>query len=115
MKIDIRFIGLESSGFIRVHALRRIQFRLSRFGHDLISVVLRLSDINGPKGGIDKRCRITVQGPRIGILTLDELSGDAYSAVDMVIERTADTIVRELERVRSIQSRQAHQPHAQEA
>jgi putative sigma-54 modulation protein len=105
MKIDIRFCSLESSAAIREHALRRIQFRLSRFGHDLHAVVVRISDINGPKGGVDKQCRITVRGPIWDTLTLDELSRDVYAAVDLAIERTAHTVAREIERARSLRAR----------
>ena len=101
MKIEIRFRGLESSDSLRDYAVRRIYFHLGRFGHEITKVFVRIADINGPKGGVDKRCQITVQGPRVGLSTLDELSGDAYSAVDLAVERTARAVGRGLERARA--------------
>jgi ribosome-associated translation inhibitor RaiA len=101
MKTEVRFHGLEPSASLRDHAERRIRTQLGRFGRELVTVVVRVGDINGPKGGLDKRCRISVRGPRIGSATIEEFSGDTYSAVDRAVERVSDSISRMLERVRS--------------
>jgi putative sigma-54 modulation protein len=101
MKIDVRFRGLESSDALRDHIARRIHFHLSRFGSKVTAVLVRISDVNGPKGGVDKRCQVTVRGPRLGLATLDEMSGDAYAAVDIAVERIGRSIGRELDRARS--------------
>ena len=100
MKTEVRFHGLEPSESLREHAARRIHFHLSRFGHDLTAVVVRIGDVNGPKGGLDKRCRITVRGPRLGSATLDEYSGDIWSAVHLATERVARNVGRTLEKTR---------------
>lgn len=102
MKIEVRFRGLEPSESLRDHAMRQVHFHLSRFGREFAAVTVRIGDINGPKGGIDKHCRITVRGPRLGSSTLDEFSGDVYSAVDLAVERMAQTAGRALERVRDL-------------
>ncbi len=101
MKIEVRFRGLESSDALREHAARQIHFHLSRFGNDVTAVLVRIADVNGPKGGIDKRCQISVHGTRFGSATLDEMSGDVYSAVDMAVQRIGRSIGRELDRARS--------------
>jgi ribosome-associated translation inhibitor RaiA len=64
--------------------------------------VVRLGDVNGPRGGVDKHCRITVSGRRFGSSTLDELDGDAYAAVDLATGRIARAIRRQLQRVRQL-------------
>lgn len=102
MKIDVRFRGLGSSEALREHAVRRILFQLSRFGHELSAVVVRVSDINGPRGGLDKRCRIAVRGRRIPVLVIEETSADASSAIDLAVGRIARTVGRELERARGV-------------
>ena len=100
MKIDVRFRGLEPSDALRDHAVRRIHFHLSRFGHEISSVLVRISDVNGPKGGVDKQCQVTVRGRRLSDVIIDDLSGDAYSAVDMAVERVGRAVGRDIERVR---------------
>lgn len=105
MKMEVRFRGLESSEALREHALRRADVHLSRFGGEVTRVIFRISDINGPKGGVDKACQVTLRGPRLGSATVEELSADAYSAVDLALELSAATVGRELERVRTLRKR----------
>ena len=105
MKVDFRFRGIEASEALKEHFRRRVAFHLSRFGAEVSRVVIRIADINGPKGGLDKQCQLMVTGPRLGSVTLDDISGDVVSAGDMAIERIGRTISRELERQRTSQRR----------
>ena len=100
MKIEVRFRGLDASDSLREHAMRQVHSHLSRFGQDLAGVMVRIADLNGPKGGIDKRCQITVRGPRVGESSLEELSDDGYAAVSAAVERMARAVGRGLERAR---------------
>ena len=100
MKIDLRFRGLELSDAFREHARRRVHLQMSRFGGAVHSVVVRIGDINGPKGGADKRCQVTLRGSGLGPLTTEDLSADVYSALDTALERAARAAGRDLERRR---------------
>jgi putative sigma-54 modulation protein len=100
MKIVVRFLGLPPSEMLREHAERQALFHLSRFGHDLSSLNIRIRDVNGPKGGEDKQCQVFATGPRLGYSTLQELNEDAYQAVDAAIARLARTVARGLDRAR---------------
>lgn len=101
MKIAVRFRGIERSNALTEYVVQRVHFQLSRFNGAVSSVVVHVSDINGPRGGVDKRCQVTVRGPSLGSVTTEHLSGDAYSSVDMAIERAACAARRELERGRA--------------
>ncbi len=101
MKIDVRFRALDASEPLREHVLRAVHCQLSRFGRELSSVSARIGDVNGPKGGIDKRCQLHVRGPRLGSVVIEEASADAYAAVDACAERAAHSVGRELERLRT--------------
>lgn len=100
MKIEVRFQGLEASESLREHALRQVHSHLSRFGRDLAGVTVRIADLNGPRGGIDKSCRITVRGPRVGESSLEERAADGYAAVSAAAEKAARTVGRGLDRAR---------------
>ena len=100
MKIVVRFLGLPPSEMLREHCERQALFHLSRFGHDLRTVDIRIRDVNGPRGGVDKQCQVFATGPRLGYSTLQELSEDAYQAADAAISRLARTVARGLERAR---------------
>jgi putative sigma-54 modulation protein len=106
MKIDVRIRGLGSSEQLREHAVRRAHLHLSRFSGQVGSVSIHLSDVNGPKGGPDKRCQVMVRSTPIGTVSIDALNADAHCALDAAIERAARTVGREIERAR--ESRRAH-------
>jgi putative sigma-54 modulation protein len=101
MKIDVRCRGLETSDSFREHIRRRVHFQMSRFGGAVRSVVVRIGDINGPKGGADKRCQVTLRGSRLGPLNIEDLSADVYSALDTALERAARAVGRAIERKRT--------------
>ncbi|MBK9019858.1 MAG: hypothetical protein IPL72_07600 [Sulfuritalea sp.] len=43
---------------------------------------MRLSDVNGPRGGIDKRCGIEVRPKGASTIAIDDTEADLYVAID---------------------------------
>lgn len=104
MKIDVRLRGIEHPESLRDHATRRIHLQLSRFGPELSEVIVRISDLNGPRGGLDKHCRITLRGRRFRELILDEVSDDPRLVMEAALDRIARLLARELARVRQVRA-----------
>lgn len=102
MKIAIRFLGLPPSDAVRRFVERQSLSHLSRFGHELEAVEIRVRDVNGPRGGADMECKVVAKGPRVGFTTITELSGDMYQSVGVAMARLARAIARSLERTRSL-------------
>lgn len=100
MRIDVRFHGIQVSEALRTYAVRRVHFQLSRFNGDVGSVVVRIGDVNGPRGGVDKRCLVEVRGPAFGPVVVEDASADPYTAVGMAVGRVARVVGREIERTR---------------
>ncbi len=76
-------------------ARRQLEFALGRFGSRVRSLTVRLSDLNGPKGGIDKRCLVTVRlnEPRRVVVVEDVDASDA-AVVSRVAERVSRSVAR---------------------
>lgn len=100
MTTEVRFHGVRYSAALHAFALRLVDARLRRFTPPVTRVVLRISDLNGPRGGADKRCRIVVLGRGLGTATVQSRSADAYGAVRACIARAAHVVVRKLARAR---------------
>ncbi len=100
MKVQVRLRGLDHSPSLVAYAMRRVHQHLSRFGRQVSGVTVRLVDVNGPKGGADKRCQVTVAGPRLGAVHLTETHHDLFAGVDLALDRLAQVIGRNLERAR---------------
>ena len=100
MKTEVRLRGVVPSTSLREHVVHRVRCHLGRFGEDISGVLVRIVDINGPRGGIDKLCQITVRGPRLGFAIREDLSDSALSAVNLAAGRVSYAVGRELERLR---------------
>ena len=99
MRIDIQANGFELTDALRQHAERRLQFALSWAGNDVRRIVVRLSDINGPRGGKDKRCTIQIPIPRAQDVLIEDTESDLYVAIDRAVDRAERTLARKLERL----------------
>ena len=58
MQIDIQARDFTLTNALRVHIDRRLCFALSSRDDHIQHVIVRLSDINGPRSGADKCCHI---------------------------------------------------------
>ena len=54
MQIDIQTRNFGLTQALRNHAERRLRFALTSAGNHVQRIIVRLSDINGPRGGEDK-------------------------------------------------------------
>lgn len=79
---------------------RRLRFALSRFGTRIGKVCVFLQDRNGPKGGIDKLCRILVKTQGCGVVVAAVADSDWRVAVDRATTRIGQAVSRQVERVR---------------
>lgn len=100
MKVEVRTRNVTSSEQLLSHVSRRLSFALRRFAREIDSAVVRLSDMNGPRGGEDKKCHLVIRGPRIRTISIEERSSDVGAGVDLLVDRAARTVARSLERRR---------------
>jgi len=100
MHVEIRTNKFTLTNGMRDHINRRIQFALSWADHHMDQITLNLRDINGPKGGSDKSCRIQIRSPGSKTIVVEEIQNDLYIAIDRAIERAARALTRKLKRHR---------------
>jgi len=100
MQLDIRGRNLRLTPALLDHVDRRIRFALGRFAARLSRVAVRLGDVNGPRGGIDKRCWIHLE-LRGKALTIEEVDADLYVAIDRASERAGRATERAISRLRA--------------
>ncbi len=98
MRLGIVAKGIALTEAIREYAHRRLKTALGRYRQALESVQVRLTDVNGPRGGIDKHCVIEVRGPALVPIVVRERDADLYAAIDRAAERVDRTVARRLSR-----------------
>ena len=102
MGIIVRGIALTES--IRHYANRRLSTALGRYQPTLQSVRMSLTDVNGPRGGVDKHCVIEVRVPALVPIVVRERDADLYVAIDRAADRVDRAVARRLARSRSYES-----------
>jgi putative sigma-54 modulation protein len=100
MHFDIRAQGFELTSGLREHAERRLRFALDWAHHDVNKVILRFTDINGPRGGNDKRCQLRIPMSRMREVVIEDIAADLYVAIDRAADRAGRTLERRLSRHR---------------
>lgn len=97
MRITIRSAKALSTSLAR-RARRRLEFALGRFGSRVESLTVRLLDLNGPKGGIDKQCLVAVRLSRPRrLIVIEDTDVDAVVAIDRAVGRAARSVARAIQ------------------
>jgi ribosome-associated translation inhibitor RaiA len=79
---------------LREFAHRRVRFVLRRLGWLVPRAEVQLSDLNGPRGGIDKRCQVELKTDGAGSVVVSSVAGDWRSALDSALARAARHLLR---------------------
>ena len=102
MKLSISGKNMKLDDAMKEHIERRVYFALSRFSPRVARVAVTVEDINGPRGGIDKRCSILVKLDRIEELKVESTDSKVYVAVDAAADRIGRSVQRKVERRRTL-------------
>jgi hypothetical protein len=75
-------------------AVHRVRFALRRLTWLVPRAVVQLSDLNGPRGGVDKRCRVALTVPGAGSVVVTAVARDWRSALDQAVSRATRALLR---------------------
>lgn len=107
--IEIRSKSHPADAEVRRFAERRTQYALGRL-RDLRRVVISIEDVNGPKGGPDKRCRVSAEFA-FGSVAAEGTHTTWKGAVARAVHRLGTNAAQELQRI----NRSSLHRHAREA
>jgi ribosome-associated translation inhibitor RaiA len=101
MKVQIQGKQMRLSRALKSYAYDRLIEPLTHF-YDRPAAELRieLGDNNGPKGGNDRECHLTLRMPGRSTLQVEVSTPDSYSSIDAASERLIRACKRELTRMR---------------
>ena len=100
MELEIRRQDAHLDATLREFVERRINFALRPFEERVSRVTVHLDDVNGPRGGIDKQCRILVSLRRGSPVKVEDLDIDLASAVGRAADRAGNAVGRRVDRRR---------------
>lgn len=100
MRIDIQARDFTLTYALRSHIERRLGYAFSSHYHYIECINVRLSDINGPRGGSDKRCHLHIVLPNHADVVVKDTESDLYVAIDRATDRARRAVTRNIVRQR---------------
>lgn len=82
-------------------AVQRLQFVLRRLTWLVPHADMRLTDVNGPRGGIDKRCHVELKTNLVGTVIVTSTAGDWRTAIESALTRATKVLLRNVRRNKS--------------
>jgi hypothetical protein len=83
---------------LRDVAQRRARFVFRRLNWLVPKAIVQLSDVNGPRGGIDKRCQVEVRSDVAGTVVVTSVAHDWRTALDNALVRAVRFLLRQWRR-----------------
>jgi ribosomal subunit interface protein len=99
MRIELRVRNTEMADALRTYIERRLAFALGHFGDHVGRVRVKVSGLNGPRGGTKKSCRISADLKPFGRVAVQEIDLDLHAAIDRAISRVGRLLGQRLARV----------------
>lgn len=83
---------------LRNLSVQRVRFALRRLSAMVPIARVQLSDVNGPRGGIDKRCQVELKTDVAGTVVIASMARDWRTALDRSLARATRVLTRSLQR-----------------
>ncbi|AEI68668.1 ribosome hibernation-promoting factor, HPF/YfiA family [Corallococcus macrosporus] len=103
MKVLLRGVHLDLSDALKSYVDEHLVRHIERFADDEAAEIdISLVDTNGPKGGVDKECRVTVRLPGLSSVHVTETADSLFPAIDASRDRLEKSLKRLLEKRRDV-------------
>ena len=109
MRVDIVGRSLSLSDSHREYIHRRIEFAFARSAHSINVIAVMLTDVNGPKGGVDVQCKLVISIPGLDHLVVSDTQTDIHQAVDSAVARASQSLIKRVKRRNLRNQRQGKQ------
>ncbi len=82
----------------RAYVRRKLGMKLGKFARAVERVTVRVRDVNGPKGGVDKVCAIKVVLTGLPSVVIEQKHASLQAAMDGALRRTEAAVRRSMQR-----------------
>lgn len=100
MKIKIQSRDFTLTDALHQKITDKLHLILNRYGHRIRKTEVTLSDINGPKGGADKRCVMKFRVNHLKTIVVQDTTSDMYDSINNCAIRVRRTLERQFGRDR---------------
>ena len=101
IRITLKTKDVPRRAELRRYVKRRMATSFGRFEHRIRQLTVWLEDVNGPRGGVDTRCRMDIQFRPSGRISVSALAIDEYAATATAADRAREIVDRRVKKVRT--------------
>ncbi len=94
--MQVRMVAKEFSitPSLREYLERRLHSAFSPIHGRVVDIAVWMRDLNGPRGGRDMLCQVSVTVPGRPEVIIKEVQENMYNAIDLAVKRAAHRVVR---------------------
>ncbi len=101
MRFDITIQKTSSDNQISHQVRKKTRAALNRFSTSIQTVTIRITDTNGPKGGVDTQCTLSIKLITTGEVVAQKKGENVYAALNQCLHNATRLINRLQERRRN--------------
>ncbi len=92
MNVQIHASGCTLTDGLREHIAWRVAYATSQGRNEVSRIVVHLSNVNEPRGGIDKCCSVELCLKDMQSLVIEDVQADLNVAIDRAFERVSRSL-----------------------
>ena len=96
----VRVIGVELDEEDRILIRQKLGAKLGKFAVSIERVTVRMTDANGPRGGVDHVCNVKVVLSGLPSVVVERRDASPHVVIDLVLRATEQAVRRSLGRRR---------------
>jgi len=87
-------LGADDRAYVR----RKLGMKLGKFANAIVRVTVRIEDVNGPRGGIDKACRVKVVLSGLPSVVVEKKDASQDAAIDGALSAVERAVRRSVQK-----------------
>ena len=96
----VRLIGVELDDDEQAYVRRKLGMKLGKFATSIERISVRVTDMNGPRGGVDQVCHVKVVLSGLPSVVIERQHTALHAAIDEAIRATEQAVRKRVRRRR---------------
>ncbi len=98
MQLIIQSPNVELNAIAKQNIKKRARKIFSRIEDKIDSVLINIQDINGPKGGLDKLCKVVIKSSVAPSVVVSNKKHQAAAAIDMALNKACFNLLKKIKK-----------------
>lgn len=101
MDLNVNFGNLKTVKVVHDDVAELMRGSFERFQSYIRCVSVTFTDVNGPRGGVDKQCRCVLQLKKMAPIVIEDRDGSFVSLVNRVANRASAALSQRVDRMQT--------------